>query len=183
MGCGVFHPEGWWPKTSCPPSKVCLPWVSKRGIWDVPGILPGCPGPLLVLKKFVQKNFVRIFRSLLKFSHRHFSKNFHSPKVAFFSPRGSAGAPMLTILDDFESKKGKQLANPRRQASNITATTSQGTSGHDEGQTSAVFGQMVSSRLFFPRASLCDLRWTKSCNAYCRADRKRYRRNYNLGRT
>ena len=53
---GVFHSKGWWPKTSCPPSKVCLPWVSKRGIWDVPGILPG------VFKKFVQKNFVRIFR-------------------------------------------------------------------------------------------------------------------------
>ena len=64
-GVGVFHAEGWWPKTSCPPSKVCLPWVSKRGIWDVPGFLPGCPGPLAVFKKFVQKNFVRIFRSLV----------------------------------------------------------------------------------------------------------------------
>ena len=62
-GVGVFHAEGWWPKTSCPPSKVCLPWVSKRGIWDVPGFLPGCPGPLAVFKKFVQKNFVRVFRS------------------------------------------------------------------------------------------------------------------------
>ena len=41
-GVGVFHAMGWWPKSSCPPSKVCLPWVSKRGIWDVPGILPGC---------------------------------------------------------------------------------------------------------------------------------------------
>ena len=28
---------------------------SKRGIWDVPGILPGCPGPPGVFKKFVQK--------------------------------------------------------------------------------------------------------------------------------
>ena len=28
-----------------------FPWVSKRGIWDVPGILPGCPGPLQVFKK------------------------------------------------------------------------------------------------------------------------------------
>ena len=62
---GVFHANGWWPKTSCPPSKLCLPWVSKRGIRDVPGILPGCPGPLAVFKKFVQKNFVRIFRSLI----------------------------------------------------------------------------------------------------------------------
>ena len=33
-------------------------------IWDVPGILSGCPGPLGVFKKFVQKKFVRIFRSL-----------------------------------------------------------------------------------------------------------------------
>ena len=54
-GLGVFHAKGWWPKSSCPPSKVCLPWVSKRGIWDVPGILPGCPGPLGVFKKFVRK--------------------------------------------------------------------------------------------------------------------------------
>ena len=59
-GVGVFQSKGWWPKTSCLPSKVCLPWVSKRGIWDVPGILPGCPGPQGVFKKLVQKNFVRI---------------------------------------------------------------------------------------------------------------------------
>ena len=63
-GVGVFHAKGWWPKASCPPSKLCLPWVSKRGVRDVPGILPGCPGPLAVFKKFVQKNFVRVFRSL-----------------------------------------------------------------------------------------------------------------------
>ena len=31
---------------------------------DVPGIMPGCPGPLRVFKKFVPKKFVRIFRSL-----------------------------------------------------------------------------------------------------------------------
>ena len=68
-GVGVFHAKGWWPKTSCPPSKLCLPWVSKRGIRDVPGILPGCPGPLAVFKKFVQKNFVRIFRSLEESIH------------------------------------------------------------------------------------------------------------------
>ena len=63
-GVGVFHAKGWWPKSSCPPSKLCLPWVSKRGIRDVPGIWPGCPGPLRVFKKFVQKKFVCIFRSL-----------------------------------------------------------------------------------------------------------------------
>ena len=68
-GVGVFHAKGWWPKTSCSLSlslsKACLPWVSKRGIWDVPGILLGCPGPLGVFQKFVLKKFVRIFRSLL----------------------------------------------------------------------------------------------------------------------
>ena len=65
-GMGVFHVKGWWPKSSCPPSKVCFPWVLREGIWDVPGILLGCPGPLGVFKKFVQKKFVRIFRSLAK---------------------------------------------------------------------------------------------------------------------
>ena len=48
---GVFQAKGWWPKSSCPPSKVYLLCVSKRGIWDVPGILPGCPGPLRVFQK------------------------------------------------------------------------------------------------------------------------------------
>ena len=48
------------------PRKFDFPWVSKRGIWDVPGILPGCPGPLGVFKKYVQKKFVRVFRSLKK---------------------------------------------------------------------------------------------------------------------
>ena len=60
---GVFHAKGWWPKSSCPASKVCLPWVSKRGIWDVPGILPGCPGPLGVFKKLVQKGSRAFSRS------------------------------------------------------------------------------------------------------------------------
>ena len=55
-GVGVFHAKGWWPKTSCPPSKLCLPWVSKRGIWDAPGILAGCPGALGAFKKFSAKN-------------------------------------------------------------------------------------------------------------------------------
>ena len=65
-GVGVFLAKGWWPKTSSSPLKFCLPWVSKRekGIWDVPGILPGCPGPLGVFKKFVLKMLVRIYRSL-----------------------------------------------------------------------------------------------------------------------
>ena len=69
-GVEVFHAKGWWPKSSCPPSKVCLPWVSKRGAWDVPRSLPGCPGPLRVFKKFMLKMFVCIFRSLNKGAFR-----------------------------------------------------------------------------------------------------------------
>ena len=42
-GVGVFPAKGWWSKSSCPPSKVSLPWVSKGETWDVPGILLGCP--------------------------------------------------------------------------------------------------------------------------------------------
>ena len=36
----------------------------EEGSWDVPGIWPGCPGPVGVFKKFVQKKFMCIFRSL-----------------------------------------------------------------------------------------------------------------------
>ena len=61
-GVGVKR-SGGGSKSSCPPSKVCFPWVSREGTWDVPGILPGCPGPLGVFKKFVQKRFVHILRS------------------------------------------------------------------------------------------------------------------------
>ena len=36
-GVGFFHAKGRWSKSSCPPSKVCLPWVWKEGTcWDVP---------------------------------------------------------------------------------------------------------------------------------------------------
>ena len=38
--------------------------LSSLGFEERTGILPGCPGPLGVFKKFVQKRFVRIFRSL-----------------------------------------------------------------------------------------------------------------------
>ena len=65
-GVGVFHTKGWWPKTSCPPSKLCLPWVSKRGIRDVPGILPGCPGPLAVFKSLCKKTSCAFFVPYLK---------------------------------------------------------------------------------------------------------------------
>ena len=54
-GVVVFRAKGWWSKSSCPTSKVSLPWVSRRGIWDVPGILPGCPEPLGKFKKLAQK--------------------------------------------------------------------------------------------------------------------------------
>ena len=48
-GVGGFHAKGWGSKSSCLPSKVCLPWVSKRGTWDVSGILPRCPRTTLYL--------------------------------------------------------------------------------------------------------------------------------------
>ena len=38
-----------------------LAWVWKGGTWDVPGVLPGCPGPLGVFKKFAQKVRVQFF--------------------------------------------------------------------------------------------------------------------------
>ena len=60
-GVGVLHAKGWWPKTSCSPSKVCLPWDSKRGIWDVPGVLPGCPGPLGVFQSLCLKSSCAFF--------------------------------------------------------------------------------------------------------------------------
>ena len=61
---GVFHAKGWWPKSLCPPSKVCLPWALKRGIWVIPKILPGCPGLLGGVQKARAKKFVLMFRSL-----------------------------------------------------------------------------------------------------------------------
>ena len=101
-GVGVFPAKGWWPKSSCPPSKVCLPWVSKRGIWDVPGILPGCPGPPGVFKKFVQKKFVRIFRSLSwpvfsSFSglvYAGFSSCWSVPNLIFGGGGGCSSSPL-----------------------------------------------------------------------------------------
>ena len=43
MGWGVFHAKGWGSKSLCPPSKVCFPWVSREGTWDVPGICRDIP--------------------------------------------------------------------------------------------------------------------------------------------
>ena len=42
----------------------CLPWVSREGTWDVPGILPRCPALLGVFKNSVPKKFVLMFRPL-----------------------------------------------------------------------------------------------------------------------
>ena len=82
-GVGVFHAKGWWPKSSCPPSKVCLPWFSRRGIWDVPGILAGCPGPLGVFRKLVQKKFMRIFRSLVAGDFKSLRSELYSSRSEF----------------------------------------------------------------------------------------------------
>ena len=61
-GVGVFHAKGWWSESSCPPSKVCLPWVWKGGTWGIPGILLGRPGPLQVFEKFApQKSSCAFF--------------------------------------------------------------------------------------------------------------------------
>ena len=62
-GVGVFHAKGWWPKSSRPPSKVCLPWVSKREeagmsrefCWDVPD------DPWGVFKKLCKKSLCAFF--------------------------------------------------------------------------------------------------------------------------
>ena len=54
---------GWGSSTGRGGGRKVRPWVWKKGIWDVPGKLPGCPGPLRLFKKFVQKRLVRIYRS------------------------------------------------------------------------------------------------------------------------
>ena len=85
-GVGVFHAKGW---------KVCLPWVSKRGIQDVPGILLGCPGPLGLLKKFVQKKFVRLFRSLHQCANWVHCKRRGSEKSTFLAVFRGGGGDLL----------------------------------------------------------------------------------------
>ena len=68
---GGLHAKGWWPKSSCSPSKVCLPWVSKRGIWGCPGNFAGMSRTVRGVKKFVQKSLRKkslcaFFRSPLR---------------------------------------------------------------------------------------------------------------------
>ena len=64
---GVFHAKAWWPKSSCPPSKVCLPWrksgMSQEFCQDV-------PDPW------------RCSKSLCKKVHAHFS--FPNSRFPFF---------------------------------------------------------------------------------------------------
>ena len=60
-GVGGFHAKGRWPKSSCPPSKVCLPWVSKTGIWDVPGIVRDVPDPWGCSKSLCKKSLCAFF--------------------------------------------------------------------------------------------------------------------------
>ena len=58
-GVGVFHAKGWWPKSSHPRKFVFLGF--RREESGMSGILPGCPGPLEVFKKFVRKCFCVFF--------------------------------------------------------------------------------------------------------------------------
>ena len=61
MGLGVFHPKGWWPKSSCPASKVCLPSGSsergryRRGRSEIPHFPSKLQSFALVLGKQEKK--------------------------------------------------------------------------------------------------------------------------------
>ena len=60
-GVGVFHAKGWWPKSSCSPSKVCLPWVSTGMSRD---FCRDVPDPWGCSKSLFKKTFVLVFRPL-----------------------------------------------------------------------------------------------------------------------
>ena len=66
VGWGSFTRRGGGRKVRALPPKVCLPWVSKRGIWDVPGIFAGMSRTPGGVQKVCAKKFARIFRSLHK---------------------------------------------------------------------------------------------------------------------
>ena len=68
---GVVSREGVVAKKFVPSLESLSSLILKRGIWDVTGILLGCPGPLGLFTKFVQKKFVRIFRSLMSYNFRN----------------------------------------------------------------------------------------------------------------
>ena len=71
MGWGSSTRRGGGQKVRALPRKFVFLGFRREESWDVPGILPGCPGPLGVFKKFVQKKFVRIFRSLVRIIYKH----------------------------------------------------------------------------------------------------------------
>ena len=60
MGWGASTRRGGGQKIRALPRKFVFLGL-KRGIGDVPGILPGCPGPQGVFKKFVQKSSCAFF--------------------------------------------------------------------------------------------------------------------------
>ena len=62
-------------------TKVCLPWVSERGIWDVPGILPGCPRPLGVFKVRAKKVRVHFSFPTLAMYQRRSEESLHVIEV------------------------------------------------------------------------------------------------------
>ena len=63
----VFHVKGWWSKSSFPTSRVCGLLGSRReGTWHVSRNLPGCPGPLVCSKSFVQKKVCPHLRFLCR---------------------------------------------------------------------------------------------------------------------
>ena len=74
--------------------------VGKGGTWDVPGILAGCPGPLCVFKKFVQKKFVHIF---------FVPDNLPFLKPYFLEERGRCGEGFRG--GRYRGKKGVSLTN------------------------------------------------------------------------
>ena len=62
------HPVGWGSSMRrggggkfVPSLESLSSWVVKRGLWDVPRILPGCPRPLGVFKKLMQKHSCAFF--------------------------------------------------------------------------------------------------------------------------
>ena len=95
-GVGSSTRKGW----SCPPSKVCLPWVSKGGIWDVPGILPGCPGPLKGVQKVCAKKLVLNFRPLTS-CYFHFAEKQQGKKNRVLTLQESLQQKLVTYLTNF----------------------------------------------------------------------------------
>ena len=84
------------------PRKVCLPWVSKRGIWDVPGILPGCPGPPGGVQKSAFTKRGACKRGLRKLGHRTYQLHSNNIPETWSNHDGGGDFP----LED-EGKRGR----------------------------------------------------------------------------